>query len=718
MFGLVVLVTAIVFVSLRVSQQASITPNAPESKPLAGGAQLCSEIGPDLSCMSASVTGVGDNGPIGSMHCLTDNTSSPYAWCCYPGYETAFSNSAWRCVLKGSTSGGNNGGGGNSGGGGGSNSSTSDNDGGACKEECPGSDGVLRNCTGTQEQSLCLWQGRKESCGGNDFCCPSANGAWTTDMTMCQACNITGPTNMTTESISGTSQKLKWKNGTGGMTRIWVSKHANPTSNCGGGDGDRTLCVLDDIKIEDGSEEYILNNLTPNTKYYWRLMTWNRPGCDAGGGTFDFTTSNSTCTPTTWTPDPGLTCVGTNINQTSNCGTTRTTAGTKNCSCTPTGNVTCSTDCNTACGQQATTITTCTDSCGSPTTKQCPATASCCTDTTWLPNANLTCTDAKITQTSNCGTTRVADGTKNCCVESVWSPTNVSNTCSDRKVTQTSNCGTTREVNGTKTCYADLSVVTKTYADDTRNTEGNYFIDKEISKISRGQIMVYTVDIKNSGEGGAKKVVVSNTLNGQNQNLLSFVDSESKCKYDSASKKITCEIESIPYRGAEKLKFRVRVGQTALNGKIIRNSARVTYGTRTKEDTVETLVSSIVACNEACTNDTECSAGLACDVLSGKCRRPTCISSTTCGCTTPTVTATMTPTVTVIGIPDADGGEEESMDLVTNTPTRAVAMVDEIDAGANEEEDYLPASGIFDLPQGTILGGGIILAIIGLFLAL
>lgn len=627
LFGLIVVVTAIIFVSLRVSQQTSITPNAPTSTPL------------------------------------------------------------------------------------------------ACEEQCPGSDGVLRNCTGTQEQSLCAWQGRKESCGGREYCCPSENGAWTTDLTRCRPCTITGPTNLTTTSVSGTSQKLKWTSGQGGMTRVWVSKHANPTSNCSGGDGDRTLCIADDIRLENGEEEYIVTNLTPNTKYYWRLMTWKESGCDAGSQIFDFTTSNAVCTPTTWTPDPALTCIGTNVTQTSNCGTTRVASGTKNCSCTPTGVVTCSTNCNTSCGQAATTITNCTDSCGSPTTKQCPATGSCCSDTTWLPDANLTCTDAKITQTSNCGATRVVDGTKNCCVESTWSPANVSNTCSDRKVTQTSNCGTTREVDGTKTCYADLSVATRTYADDPRNTEGTYYTDKEITKVSRGQLMVYTIDIKNSGEGGAKKVVVTDVLTGQNQNLLSFVDSESKCKYNSATKKITCEIDSIPYKGAEKLKFRVRVGQTSLNGKIIRNTARVSYGSRSKEDTTETLVSSIVTCNEICTNDSECVAGLACDVLSGKCRKPTCISSTTCGCTTANanVTATKTPTTTpratVTVLPDAD---EEDLPTVTatKTPTKTVTIIDEIDAGEQDGGNSLPASGIFDLPQGTIIGGGILLAIIGLFLAL
>ncbi len=725
LFGLVLVVVAVVFTSLKVSQQTSIAPNAPESKPHAGAARACSEIGVGLICVPASAANSGDNEPIGSEYCLTGNTSSPYAWCCAPGYENVYTNSAWRCALKGSSSGGSSsGGGGNTGSGsGGGGNKNSSSGGGACVEECPGSDGVLRNCTGTQEQSLCAWQGRKETCGGRDYCCPSANGAWTTDMTMCPECNITGPTNMTTESISGTSQKLKWTNGIGGMTRLWVSKHPNPSSNCNGGDGDRTLCVLEDRRFENGEAEFVLTNLVPNTKYYWRLMTWKQSGCDAGSAVFDFTTSNVTCTPSTWTPDPSLTCVGTSVTQTSNCGTTRTTPGTKNCSCTPNGTVTCSTDCSNACGQQATTITTCTDSCGSPTTKQCPATASCCTDTTWLPDTNLTCTETKVTQMSNCGTTREVNGTKNCCVETSWSPTNLTNICSDRTTTQTSNCGTTREVNGTKTCYPDMSIKIRTYQDDQRNKEGVYFTDKEITKVSRGQIIVYAIEVKNRGEGAAKKVVISDALVGQNQELLTFVDSESKCKFNFTTKKLTCEIDKIPHNSAENIKFRVRVSQTALNGKVIRNSAKASYSGGSKEASINTVVSSIVTCNETCTNDTECSAGLACDVISNKCRKPTCISSSTCSCATanttvaPTATPTTTSTPTISTLPDTAEDDITLTLTATKTPTKDIAMVDDIEAGS-EEEDSLPESGIFDLSQGTILGGGIILAIIGLFLAL
>lgn len=57
-----------------------------------------------------------------------------------------------------------------------------------CDEQCPGTDGVLRNCTNTiavGEQSNCDSTGRVQACGGRNFCCPSAGGAWTDNMTSC-----------------------------------------------------------------------------------------------------------------------------------------------------------------------------------------------------------------------------------------------------------------------------------------------------------------------------------------------------------------------------------------------------------------------------------------------------------------------------------------------------------------------------------------------------
>ncbi len=57
-------------------------------------------------------------------------------------------------------------------------------------EACPGADGVLRNChppeaDDTAVLSLCNQAGRIEFCGTRNYCCPSAGGTWTPDMTAC-----------------------------------------------------------------------------------------------------------------------------------------------------------------------------------------------------------------------------------------------------------------------------------------------------------------------------------------------------------------------------------------------------------------------------------------------------------------------------------------------------------------------------------------------------
>jgi len=57
-----------------------------------------------------------------------------------------------------------------------------------CKESLTGS--MLQCChppdsDGTSDDSLCNRAGKVTTCGGKDYCCPTLNGNWTTDMTKC-----------------------------------------------------------------------------------------------------------------------------------------------------------------------------------------------------------------------------------------------------------------------------------------------------------------------------------------------------------------------------------------------------------------------------------------------------------------------------------------------------------------------------------------------------
>lgn len=76
----------------------------------------------------------------------------------------------------------------------------------SCTEQCPGNDGVLRNChppdsDGSSNDSTCGWAGRIEPCGGKNYCCPKAGGTWTTTMT---ACTTPSPTPSLTATPSAT----------------------------------------------------------------------------------------------------------------------------------------------------------------------------------------------------------------------------------------------------------------------------------------------------------------------------------------------------------------------------------------------------------------------------------------------------------------------------------------------------------------------------------
>lgn len=75
-----------------------------------------------------------------------------------------------------------------------------------CDEECPGADGVLRNChppntDGTAQESVCNTKGLVSFCGIRNFCCPEAGAPWTTNMTLCTAASPTATPSLTATPI-------------------------------------------------------------------------------------------------------------------------------------------------------------------------------------------------------------------------------------------------------------------------------------------------------------------------------------------------------------------------------------------------------------------------------------------------------------------------------------------------------------------------------------
>lgn len=99
----------------------------------------------------------------------------------------------------------------------------------ACVEQCPGSDGVLRNCTppeadGSSDDSTCNLAGRIELCGGAQYCCPSAGGSWTTNLSLCpQSTPTSTATPTATPTATATSESLTQSGSTATATATATS---------------------------------------------------------------------------------------------------------------------------------------------------------------------------------------------------------------------------------------------------------------------------------------------------------------------------------------------------------------------------------------------------------------------------------------------------------------------------------------------------------------
>lgn len=478
-------------------------------------------------------------------------------------------------------------------------------------------------------------------------------------------CTASDATNLKVESISTNSAKLTWTPGVGSHVKLWVSSATgSPTADCGRLPNKTvdSVCVANEngsldanhADIPSTTTSWIVNNLKPDTNYNWRLMMWVSSGCDNASPVVTFKTL-ATCVETTWTPDSSLTCTGANVTQTSNCGTTRTTLGTK------TG-------------------------------------GTCCTSTSWSPGVETVCLNTSFVQTDNCSATRSATGTKTgdtctTCTNETWSPA-ASTVCDDEEVTQTSSCSPTktRVVDGTKECTTsdgNLSVVKRAYEDEEANSEGDYELNYEMSSVAKNQIFVYAFEITNEDDAKIEDIKVVDTLKGDNTDLLTYVDGDDRCTYTSSTRKVTCDGMDLLAGDSDTYAFRVKVSSNAINGDTIMNAGEITYKNMVDggemDASSELTISTVVGCNHVCTSDDECSSGLTCDTDTNKCRKPSCSEASSCNCPVERTTS--------------------------SEPTRRATV-------ARAEPTELVEAGILDFPGVATFGGGLLLAIIGILLAL
>jgi hypothetical protein len=283
---------------------------------------------------------------------------------------------------------------------------------------------------------------------------------------------------------------------------------------------------------------------------------------------------------------------------------------------------------------------------------------------------------------------------------------------------------TTKACPATAACLkADLTIEKRAYFDESTNTPGNYTLKTQIDKVSKNQVFVYTIVVKNVGDATASGVVVTDTLTGQKQDMLTFVDIESKCTYTAADKKVSCIDQSFDPDESKTFSFRMKVVEGAVNGDVIKNVAKVTLGNDTKTAEKDLLISTVVACDHVCTTDSECGSSLKCDTTSGKCRNTACLTATTCNCpVAPKKQCSETCSVnsecatglvcdpTTLMCRKAACLATANCLCITATPTPT--------AKPTLEPTILPETGILDFPGVAAFGGGLLLAVVGILLAL
>jgi len=255
------------------------------------------------------------------------------------------------------------------------------------------------------------------------------------------------------------------------------------------------------------------------------------------------------------------------------------------------------------------------------------------------------------------------------------------------------------------------------YKDVAGNTAGVYNYDSTNrlapgSTITAGSAFIYVINYQ---EGLPDKPVEQATLVDVLDDRLEFVDSTPSCSKESGTNKITCVLAKGGFVAGGRVAIRVKVKLDATVGTLA-NTAIITapfLGNSGPEGNIST---------------TECKGNL--NIAAAPTATPTATATPTVTPTptptttatptptgtttpTPTPTTTTTPTPTTTGTPTA---------TTTITPTSTVApttgTTTETGTGTTGTTQTLPQTGIFDLPGATIFGGGLLLAIVGILLAL
>jgi uncharacterized repeat protein (TIGR01451 family) len=228
----------------------------------------------------------------------------------------------------------------------------------------------------------------------------------------------------------------------------------------------------------------------------------------------------------------------------------------------------------------------------------------------------------------------------------------------------------------------------------TANTPGNYTLTTSMDTVSKSQIYVYSIALTNTSVATATGVIIKDSL--KDIPNLTYMDTATGCTWSAANVELTCNATIQP--GETKVfSFRVKAAEGIANGDVISNTAKVTYtGGEPFDLTKDLTVSTVVGCNNTCTTNDECSTGLTCDSATSKCRLVACVAEDDCTCGVIVAQSPFTPTATG-----------------TVAPTKVVTTV-----VAEPTPETLTDAGILDFPGIAAFAGGLLLAIVGILLAL
>jgi len=234
------------------------------------------------------------------------------------------------------------------------------------------------------------------------------------------------------------------------------------------------------------------------------------------------------------------------------------------------------------------------------------------------------------------------------------------------------------------------------FKNEVENVAGTYTLTSEMSTVSKSQIYVYSISLTNTGTANATSVVIKDSLKDM---PVTFMDASAGCTWSATDTELTCNTTISPAE-TKKFNFRVKASEGVANGTVITNTGKVTFPGGTLDLVKDLTVSTVVGCNNTCTTNAECATGLSCDTTTSKCRTAACLTEDDCACavTTQTVVVTSAPSVSV------------------PTPTQTVVAV--VTTPTTPTPTILPEAGIFDLPGIAAFGGGLLLAIVGILLAL